>query len=640
EQSTDNNNFATIASTSPNISFSNLGFTWYYRAIVNDPGCADAYSSVATVTAFSASQIGSINYSGNTTVCSGENSGTISLGGITTSVVGWVSSTDNFTNNITSLGTTSSSIVFLNIVTTTSFRGLVQNGVCPIATSPSVTITVIKSDTGFYTTPEPAPACGGTNSGTIVVQPIASSIKGWQSSIDNFVNDITPIANTNTNYSYSNLFNTTYFRAVLQRSNCKVAYSPSFVVAMKDQGVGGKVLGTDVICASTSGLGTLTLSGYSATLIKWESSLDNFATLNAPITTTSPFLTYNSLTQTTWFRAVSTGSSCPLTYSLPAKITIGGTKSIGGKITPKYTQHCSTTNFTNLNLSGYTGNILYWEASGNNFISIYTIPGVVTNPISNLTSVTSYRAVVQGNSCTAAYSDTAVIDATPILDGIYTISPLADSTVCFGSLSPTNLTFSNFFGAITGWEQSSDPLFGSPKTITSVSNTIVFSNLTTTSYFRAKLKNGTCPNIIQKSRMIKVDALSQGGTPTLGATGSLCITTNAGVIKLKNYVGKIQYWGTLQSGIGNSGIDSLFISNLTSNTGYFASIKNGVCLAVPSETLYVTVDSLTKPGVIVNPSNSTICAGINSGTISLTGANGSVVRWEESTNNFSTILNI
>ncbi|WP_255071214.1 LamG-like jellyroll fold domain-containing protein [Lacihabitans sp. LS3-19] len=75
-------------------------------------------------------------------------------------------------------------------------------------------------------------------------------------------------------------------------------------------------------CSPTNS-GTLTLSGYSGNIVRWESSVDNFDNVT-DIANTSASLSYSNINQTTQYRAFTENGTCSV--SAPAIITINPTR--------------------------------------------------------------------------------------------------------------------------------------------------------------------------------------------------------------------------------------------------------------------------------------------------------------------------
>jgi PKD repeat protein len=115
------------------------GQTYTFRWTINSTaGCAPSTDEVTIIV--SQVSIGGTT-AGTATVCSGNNSGVITLTGQTGAVINWESSIDNGATWQT-LASTSATYNFSNITATTLFRAVVQNGNCPPANSSATLITV------------------------------------------------------------------------------------------------------------------------------------------------------------------------------------------------------------------------------------------------------------------------------------------------------------------------------------------------------------------------------------------------------------------------------------------------------------------------------------------------------------------
>ncbi|RFS15755.1 S8 family serine peptidase [Emticicia sp. C21] len=82
----------------------------------------------------------------------------------------------------------------------------------------------------------------------------------------------------------------------------------------------GTVNSSTNVCAGSNS-GTLTLTGYIGTILRWESSTDNFATVTT-INNTTATQNYSGLTQNTQYRAVVKNGSCTEANAIPASITV------------------------------------------------------------------------------------------------------------------------------------------------------------------------------------------------------------------------------------------------------------------------------------------------------------------------------
>ncbi|WP_180907450.1 Calx-beta domain-containing protein, partial [Flavobacterium salmonis] len=85
--------------------------------------------------------------------------------------------------------------------------------------------------------------------------------------------------------------------------------------------IGGSIAGSTTVCTGTNNT-VLTLSGHTGSVIRWESSLDNFATTATTIANTTNTLTANNLTATTSYRVLVQSGSCSALNSAAATITV------------------------------------------------------------------------------------------------------------------------------------------------------------------------------------------------------------------------------------------------------------------------------------------------------------------------------
>lgn len=174
-----------------------------------------------------------------------------------------------------------------------------------------------------------ASVCAGTNSGTITLSGETGTIIRWESSTDNFATSPIIISNTTNTLNWSNLSATRYYRAVVGDGSCPPVNSSVTTITVSSAPTGGTLSGGTTVCAG-SNAGTLTLSGHSGPILRWESSLDNFATAPTTIVNTSTTYDYENVAATTYYRVVVGTEGCNsnssvTTVSLGAATTWNGT---------------------------------------------------------------------------------------------------------------------------------------------------------------------------------------------------------------------------------------------------------------------------------------------------------------------------
>jgi hypothetical protein len=163
------------------------------------------------------------------TVCSGTAPQSLTLAGHTGNIVKWQRSTSaDFTSGVTDIANTSSTLTSEQIgslTQTTYFRAVVKNGVCSEENSSSVTVTVNPQTVGGLLSSSYT-FCTATNSGTFTLTGFTGSIIRWESSpVSDFSSGVVQIANTTASYNFTDITQTTYYRAVVQNGVCSLQYS-------------------------------------------------------------------------------------------------------------------------------------------------------------------------------------------------------------------------------------------------------------------------------------------------------------------------------------------------------------------------------------------------------------------------------
>ncbi len=432
--------------------------------------------------------------SGTNAICSGQNSGLLSVAGVTGNIIRWEQSTDNGAN-WTSISNTSTTYTSGLLFATTQYRVAVQNSTCPIAYSNAVIITVnsLPTITGNLTE-----CVGGTT--TLTGSAIAATNNAWISSntaiatvsssglitaISSGTSIITytnsngcsatvnfvvkalpsaPIANAQsflitdnatvsnlqiissgtpswyasafggTAISGSTLLATGIYYASQTVNGCESTNRTSVNVSVFPNSSGGSVAGTTTVCNGTNST-LLSLTGQTGSVLKWQSStLSDFSANVININIQSTSYTATNLTAPLYFRAEVQSGSAPVAYSSPAFIDVIA-QSIGGTLSGS-TAICLGQTSGSLTVLGYTGTIISWEQSVDN--------GAIWTPISNtsasynpgnLATTTQYRVVIQNGACPIVYSSVATITIknTPIVTDIPDQNSCYGTTVSFGN---------------------------------------------------------------------------------------------------------------------------------------------------------------------------------------------------------------
>ena len=109
---------------------------------------------------------------------------------------------------------------------------------------------------------------------------------------------------------------------VVQAANaCATSTVRNLPVTVTPGSIGGSIAGSTSVCSATNST-ALTLSGHTGTIVRWESSTDDFATVINSIPNTTSNYTATNVGVTTSYRAVIQNGSCSIAYSISAYITV------------------------------------------------------------------------------------------------------------------------------------------------------------------------------------------------------------------------------------------------------------------------------------------------------------------------------
>jgi len=441
--------------------------------------------------------------------------------------------------------------------------------------------------------------CSGSNSGTLHLAGETGLVTSWQSSTNNFAT-ATTIANTTDSLLFTNIGATTQYRAIVKSATCSSDTSAFATITADPVTVAGTVTLSKNVC-SGSNSGVLHLAGETGSVTSWQSSTNNFAT-STTIANTTDSLLFTNIGATTEYRAIVKSGTCSSDTAAFAIITADPVTVAGTVTLSKHV--CSGANSDTLHLTGNIGSITSWQSSTNNFATSTTIANTTDSLVfTNIAATTKYRAIVKSGTCS---SDTAVfatitVDPTTV-GGTVTLS----KHVCSGANSDT-LHLTGSTGSVTSWQSSTDN-FGTSTTIANITDSLIFTNLATTTEYRAVVKSGTCSSDTALFATITIDSVSVGGIVT--ADTSVCFGSNSGTLHLTGNTGIIKDWESSTDGfitkttIPNTTATQTY-TDLVVTTKYRAIVKSGTCASDSATAATITVNALPKPSI----ANDTICSG-------------------------------
>jgi gliding motility-associated-like protein len=584
---------------------------WYRRVVLSGSGsCSSSTSSPVQITVNSS--VISNTIKADQVICEGSTpvtlTGSFPNGGVGAYTYQWESSILNDSSGFSPVGAGGSGQNYSPgaLGQTTWYRRVITAATCGAGTSPSVKITV-NATTVPGTVTGTATVCQSSNAGSVSLSGNNGNVLKWEFSSDNGTT-WDSIANTTNVQNYFNIALTTLYRSVVKNGVCPPAESAPVTISVSSVPAGGTVIGSTTVCAGSNN-GSLSLSGNVGSVARWELSRDGGLSWQTLFNNTT-VLNYSSLTVTTQFRALV--QSCNAVYSSVGTVDVDAAPSAGA-LTGASTV-CSGFNNGQLVLAGYTGTISGWEFSPDGLTWSPVSFTSDTFSYSNVKQPVSYRVVVRSGVCPSAVSNAVTINVDPATEpGLVS----SNAVVCSGANSGV-LTLLDYTGNISRWETSPDgsAWSGLPNT----TNIQAFNNLTATTFYRAVVKSGACPEAASAHARLTVDMQPVAGQIT-GTSAPLCSGDNSGVLEIESHSGDIVRWERSSDGgasweIINNSSDVQPYNGLLRNTLFRTLVGSGVCPAVYTGVAALTVHS--KPLAIFSSSDP------NSKTIQFT--NASVIK--------------
>lgn len=268
------------------------------------------------------------------------------------------------------------------------------------------------------------------------------------------------------------------------------------------------------------------------------------------------------------------------------------------------------------------------------FYNYYTNASATTH-VNDSTAITATGTYYIVGTTALGCADTAAVNVIVNLAAVGgTVGN--DAIVCPGANGDT-LTLTGYVGAIQQWQYSIDGGMNWLDTILTTP-TFIYSNITTTTWYRAMM-SATCASATSIEARITVDSHTSSVGGTTAPNDTVCSGANAGAITLTGNVGSVMRWEYSTDG-GNTWIyinntSSIFnYSNITATTLYHAVVQNNSCGFATSVDDTITVTSSSNAGVLAGLTPG--CPYGNSGTLTLTGAIGTIQGWQYSTDGGTT----
>jgi PKD repeat protein len=615
--------------TLPNATVSGLvpGQTYQFTWTVTPGAPCSPNSSSVTITD-DAPSVGGTTAGANTFCAGSGNNGTITLSGQLGAVIGWESSTDNG-STWQAIANTATSQPYLNLTQTTQYRAVVQNGVCTFANSTVTTIVI---------NPQAVPANAGTNQQLCNVT--SYTLNGNNPSPGTGLWTVTSSQTgvifsdpTQANATVSGLIPGQIYKLTWTITPTAPCTPNSSTVTITDDAptIGGTSAGTATVCSGNNN-GSITLTGQLGNVLRWESSTDNGATWLS-VANTTPTLAYANLNQTTQFRASVQNGVCTFGYSSVTTIIVNPPAVTANAGTNQTV--CNATSYVLQGNNPFPATGLWTVTSGQTGVT-FSDPTQPTPTVSGLIPGQTYQftwTITPSAPCSPNSSSVTITDDAPSVGG----TTAGANTFCAGNNISGTITLSGQLGAILRWESSTD----NGATWQSIANTSTsqqYLNLTQTTQYRAVVQNGACTFAYSTISAIVVDPPAVPANA--GANQELCNATSA-VLQGNNPTPSTGLWTLVSGQTGVTFSDptqpNATVSGLTPGQTYQFTwtVTAGPQCTPNSSSVTITDDAPSVGGT--TGGGTTYCAGSNiSGTISLSGQLGRVLRWESSVDNGST----
>ena len=574
--------------------------TWEYRAVVQNGLCSEDYSSVISIVVSSSS--GGAITGGSSPICLGISTGTMTLIGYTGTITQWER---KFNSGIWEIITNTSETYSETpaLAGIYEYRVVVDNG-GNILYSSVKTISVDESSVGGILSGSTT-ICEGLPTGNMSLSGYTGVINKWQKRIDG--GSWTDIINTSSSYQEIPVSTGVWeYRAEVQNGVCNADYSSIAEIIVNPGSVGGAVLGGSTICFG-SATETLTLTGHTGSIVKWQKRLTS-GVWDDIINTNTTYSEIPSSDGTWEYRAEVMNGICASDFSTAVEVVVVPVVSAG--LLNENDTICigESVDFT---LSENGGNVLNWEkrfdsGTWENIVNT----SVTYTEMPDVAGIWDYRVAVDGGYCGILYSDTTtvLVKSYPgVLGSIF-----GDTIACTGSTA--TYTIDQVENAeIYVWVLPNG--YNGNSTDTSI--IINYSSSAVSDTIKVYAQN-SCGVSDISSLAVTVGSLPQiTGSSPASRCGSGAVTLGA----IASF-GTVSWWDAPTGG-NNMGTGTSFVTPvLYEDTVFYAEASSGSCVSLVRTPVTVTI----KEVPVVSLGNDTsIC---NTQTVTLDAGNpGSVYLW-------------
>jgi len=456
-------NITTATGTSYSTTPTAIG-TYDYRVVVSNGICANVTSTGQTINVIgtTGAVIGGIS-----PLCINGSTGPMTLTGAAGTISNWEYSPNNGTNWFSLSNTTT---LLSNFTVTVSGTYQFRISISGVGTSVARNIQVDASPVAGTLSPIASTVCSNANAGTITLTGTIGTINNWKSSGDGGTS-WTNISNTTSTQSYTNLTQSTQYKAEVSNGVCQIATTTGVggtaIITVDPAAVGGSVSGGTSSISLGSNTGTMSVSSNVGTIIGWQRSYNNGTLANVAGAQATYSETPLAVGTYEYRAIIQSGVCATVTSTINQTITVTGSAGIvSGGASPI----CMGGSSGVMTLTGVAGAIAKWQYStdnGSNWNDLGSTAGATSYSFVNLNIVGTwkFRASITGVGFSSERSIS--VDAIPslnpttiqhitncgLIDGQLTINAtggtgILEYGIMGGSINPTGI-FSNL-NATTG----------------------------------------------------------------------------------------------------------------------------------------------------------------------------------------------
>jgi hypothetical protein len=340
------------------------------------------------------------------------------------------------------------------------------------------------------------------------------------------------------------------------------------------------------VCSGSGG--QVNLSGFTGTILKWQSSTNNGASWN-DISNTTYTQSFSSVTTATQFRAYIAGP-CNNAYSAAGTVSVIA-PTVGGTAQGDATVYNGAYFSKQIDLVNQTGTVVQWEKSINAGAS-WTVINATTTSLAyssqNLGQTTQFRALVKNQTCASQYSSVATVTVLPLIQGVTQACPDVEYHYNLGAYV-SNPVWSIQGGQIVRQDDETS--------IYVVWEASIYNKVLGVEFVTGVVNGETLTD--GRSLTVSMNSIARGGVPT--GPGTVC-AGDAATLTLQNYTGTILRWeaqsATTWQSLGGAG-SSTFAVVPTGTQSFRAVIDGSVCGEKYSSSL--PVSTILRPQVSVSP---------------------------------------